>query len=581
MEKETNLYKRVGLFFLVDSITQCSCNQKGGTGDVFPSVIQAVLPRLLYAAAPPGNSAWENRRQCLKVLKLWLERKTLPEYIIRHHIRELEVINDASFGSSRRPSRTERALNDPLRDNEGMLVDEYGSSIFCSWLPLVPLVYVLFIIFLSNAGFHIPNLICTKVLEDDEGSSSEDISFEAVTPEHEAPGVDEKGESQIPVEKHGLILEDVDGELEMEDVAPSSEAEASTRSQPERSDTNCTPSYHHPSDNGPPLLNNWPPSPPPLPSSPPPVPVAQRTQLQATSQMASDPVGPYPALATYNVQSQQPHSTMEHPRSMNPSVAPLQPPSFCNSGYGVHRNQIAPLNPTGPHGNFATPPAPYHGNNYHQRLTASMPNEGYHMQRPPPPPPSQFPHMPSEPNKRPQQWSNNSLSYPESHRYNGHDRDHHRHDNMHHGYDRRHHLNDRGYRHDERGHHFDERAIRGPMLHDPDRGRFPPFPPVFYLNFRVVEVSLESLTSINKYLNDQIDHLLQTILKHLQRQCNMDVHQILRQVGGLWILKFLMSQEVCYYSSCTVLFSVVSCIYLPDRLYYYKSSCLENPIPVP
>ena len=91
MEKE-NLYKRVDLFFLIDSITQCSCNQKGnfvfvfafvfvyacvlifstvgnsagGTGDVFPSVIQAVLPRLLYAAAPPGNSAWENRRQCLK-----------------------------------------------------------------------------------------------------------------------------------------------------------------------------------------------------------------------------------------------------------------------------------------------------------------------------------------------------------------------------------------------------------------------------------------------------------------------------------------------------------------------------------
>lgn len=42
------------------------------------------------------------------------------------------------------------------------------------------------------------------------------------------------------------------------------------------------------------------------------------------------------------------------------------------------------------------------------------------------------------------------------------------------------------------------------------------------------------------------DHLLQTILKHQQRQCCMDVHQILRQVlalGGLWNLKFLMSQE--------------------------------------
>lgn len=131
--KGNNFFKRVDLFFLADSITQYSCNQKGnsagGTGDVFPSVIPAVLPRLLYAAAPPGNSAWENRRQCLKVLKLWLERKTLPEYIIHHHIRELEVINEASFGSSRRPSMTERALNDPLCDNEGMLVDEYGRAI--------------------------------------------------------------------------------------------------------------------------------------------------------------------------------------------------------------------------------------------------------------------------------------------------------------------------------------------------------------------------------------------------------------------------------------------------------------------
>lgn len=65
-------------------------------------------------------------------MKLWLERKTLSEYIIRHHIREIETINEASFGSSRRPSRTERALNDPLRDNEGMLVDEYGRYGDCS-----------------------------------------------------------------------------------------------------------------------------------------------------------------------------------------------------------------------------------------------------------------------------------------------------------------------------------------------------------------------------------------------------------------------------------------------------------------
>ncbi|CAM0873256.1 unnamed protein product [Alopecurus aequalis] len=454
MEKETNLYKRVDLFFLVDSITQCSRNQKGGAGDLYPSLIQAILPRLLYAAAPPGNSAWENRRQCLKVLKLWLERKTLPEYIIRHHIRELEVINEASFGSSHRPSRTERALNDPLRDNEGMLVDEYG----------------------SNAGFHIPNQICTKVLEDDEGSSSEDRSFEAVTPEQDAPGGDEKEECQMPVEKHRLILEEVDGELEMEDVAPSSEAEASTICQP--SDTNCAVSY-----TGPPLPNDGPPQPPPLPSSPPPVPPPPpvpiaSTQLQATLQTTSDPVGPHPPIATYNVQSQQSHPIVEHPRSMNPPVAPLQPPSFCNSAYGVHQNQITPLNPPRPHGNFPTPPAPYHGNNYHQRPTTPMPNEGYHLQRPPPPPPpNQFPHMSSEPHLRPQQWSNNGPSYPESYQYNGHDRDHHRQDSTHHGHDRRHHFNDRGYRQDDRGHQFDKRPIRGPIHHDADRGRFPPFLP--------------------------------------------------------------------------------------------------------
>jgi hypothetical protein len=39
-------------------------------------------------------------------------------------------------------------------------------------------------------------------------------------------------------------------------------------------------------------------SPPPVPP-PPPVPIDQSTQLQATLQMASDPVGPHPPIATY------------------------------------------------------------------------------------------------------------------------------------------------------------------------------------------------------------------------------------------------------------------------------------------
>ncbi|WVZ57004.1 hypothetical protein U9M48_007452 [Paspalum notatum var. saurae] len=329
------------------AIECAKCGIAGGAGDVYPSLIQAVLPRILYAAAPPGNSAWENRKQCLKVLKLWLERKTLSEYVIRHHIREIETINEASFGSSRRPSRTERALNDPLRDNEGMLVDEYG----------------------SNAGFQLPNLICTKVLEEEEGSSSEDKSFEAVTPEQDAPSNDGNEESQMPAEKHHHILEEVDGELEMEDVAPPSDVDAAAKCQPGQTDTNCTSSDQRPSDGGPPLPVDRPPSPPPLPSSPPPVPppppapIPQRAQMPPKLQMASDPIGSHPSRATYNVQSQQPHSIAEHPGNMNPSVAPLPPPPFNNSGYGAQPNQIpppppmAPLNPPGPHGSF---PAPQH-----------------------------------------------------------------------------------------------------------------------------------------------------------------------------------------------------------------------------
>lgn len=64
----------------------------------------------------------------VKVLRVWLERKTLPESIVRRHLRELESFNESSFTSaySRRPSKNERALNDPVREMEGMLVDEYG-----------------------------------------------------------------------------------------------------------------------------------------------------------------------------------------------------------------------------------------------------------------------------------------------------------------------------------------------------------------------------------------------------------------------------------------------------------------------
>lgn len=42
-------------------------NFLGEAGGAYPSAIQALLPRLLAAAAPPGNTSHENRKQCLKV----------------------------------------------------------------------------------------------------------------------------------------------------------------------------------------------------------------------------------------------------------------------------------------------------------------------------------------------------------------------------------------------------------------------------------------------------------------------------------------------------------------------------------
>ena len=120
--------------------------------------MQAALPRLLGAAAPAGASARENRRQCLKVifflcyhrepllfhqnisliyccfqvLRLWLERKILPESVLRRYMDDIGGSNeDTSSGFSlRRPSQSERAIDDPIREMEGMFVDEYGRCVF-------------------------------------------------------------------------------------------------------------------------------------------------------------------------------------------------------------------------------------------------------------------------------------------------------------------------------------------------------------------------------------------------------------------------------------------------------------------
>lgn len=269
LESETSFHRKVDLFFLVDSITQCSHNQKGIAGSSYIPTVQAALPRLLGAAAPPGASARENRRQCLKVLRLWLERKILPESVLRRYMDEIGVSNDdmvVSF-SFRRPSRAERAVDDPIREMDGMLVDEYG----------------------SNATFHLPGLLSSHVFEEEEEDDLPTGLFKDlhdVSPSDPTPTIGESETSTVtPNDKRHRVLEDVDGELEMEDVSGhpkderpvifnnSSEMDLQLEDSDWKLDSASNISAEIPAPDGsPPLPLDSPPPPPPLPSSPPPPP---------------------------------------------------------------------------------------------------------------------------------------------------------------------------------------------------------------------------------------------------------------------------------------------------------------------
>ena len=107
------------------------------------------------------------------------------------------------------------------------------------------------------------------------GSDSDGGSFEAVTPEH-SPETHGDHDTTSATGKHRHILEDVDGELEMEDVAPSCETELTSSSvaigavATQISQNQFE--QHFSQTFAPPLPQDVPPSSPPLPSSPPPPP---------------------------------------------------------------------------------------------------------------------------------------------------------------------------------------------------------------------------------------------------------------------------------------------------------------------
>ncbi|XP_051122303.1 ENHANCER OF AG-4 protein 2-like [Andrographis paniculata] len=267
LENESSLHRRVDLFFLVDSITQCSSGQRGIVGASYIPIVQAALPRLIRAAAPADTTALENRRQCHKVLRLWLERKILPESILRRYMDDLGVVNEnpsAGF-SSRRPLRNERAFDDPIREMEGMVVDEYG----------------------SNATFKLHELLSAHSFQEDEVYENDDpckVDDDASPTKHSpVRSTHLENYTVTPNDQRHCILKHVDGELEMEDLSghPMDERSLLSNSSFElalhepKSDialdsSNISAGWLSSPEGSPPLPPGSCPVTPPLPSSPPP-----------------------------------------------------------------------------------------------------------------------------------------------------------------------------------------------------------------------------------------------------------------------------------------------------------------------
>ncbi|XP_058077802.1 protein HUA2-LIKE 2-like [Magnolia sinica] len=409
LESESSLHRRVDLFFLVDSIIQCSRGQRGGIGDMFLSAVQPVLPRLLSAAAPPGNAARENRRQCLKVLKLWLERKTFPESIVRHHMRELDS-NDGSFTSSfsRRPSRTERSLNDPIREMEGMLVDEYG----------------------SNTSFQLPGFVMPRMIDDDEEEDATDEkSFEAVTPEQNSGNGDEQATSAFATEKHPHILEDVDGELEMEDVSPSCEAEMNSGHNVMGTDTVLSSHCQfdqRPLPFAPPLPEEMPPSPPPLPSSPPPgaPPPPPPPPPSALTHPSADTMDSQHYQSANSMQSHVPQSVSQQPNVPNTNSTSLDTGPYYAPGYrDVSTQMTTPVSSysSSSYSGFSSHPSMPTGNDMQQLGGATLPNKAHHLHPPPPTVSNQFSYVRADTHQRAESWMGCSSSHSAKNSQFGHE----------------------------------------------------------------------------------------------------------------------------------------------------------------
>ena len=124
--------------------------------------------------------------------------------------------------------------------------------------------------YFSNATFGLTGLLTSRMFDDEEEEVSPTHAKSGEDFIHRCPDATEEATQAytLPSEKHRHILEDVEGELEMEDASPDRNIEDNIMAQEYQSmsaleDTSPPP---------PPPPDSPPPSPPPLPESPPPMP---------------------------------------------------------------------------------------------------------------------------------------------------------------------------------------------------------------------------------------------------------------------------------------------------------------------
>ncbi|CAM8999088.1 unnamed protein product [Rhodiola kirilowii] len=339
LENEPNLHHRVDLFFLVDSIMQRSHSQKGIAGASYAPSVEEALARLLSAAAPSGASARENRRQCLKVLRLWLDRKILPASVLRRFMDDIGGSNGNAIGSKsfKRPSRAERSIDDPIREMEGMLVDEYG----------------------SNAAMQLPSFLTSRIFEEEDDEDDDNLPSPITKISDEVPqiNISSSGNQELHVtlssDTKNCIVECVDGQFEMEDASVNRKDDSSSNA-PGPAEKNSQQGgqagrWHEITKNhcpelpsmpagSPPLPLVSPSPPPPLPSSPepsPPPPPPQQSPPPPPPPQSPPPppppLSPPPPLPSYPPPFlSYPPSHPSHVPPSYPSHAPftsIRPPS--------------------------------------------------------------------------------------------------------------------------------------------------------------------------------------------------------------------------------------------------------------